>query len=204
MPHAPRLGLQIAFVVRVGRHVQRQALDHRDAQALQGQHFGRVVGQQAHALHAQLLEHAGRHGVVAGIVGQAQQAVGLDRVGPRLLQRVGANLVDQADAPALLAQVQQHAAPGLGDGLQAGLKLSPAVTLQAVERVAGQALAVQTGEYRLAVVQAAQAHRRVLGTGLRVHQAVQVELTPVRGQPATHQGAGRGWRRRRRAGRGGR
>ena len=48
--------------------------------------------------------------VVAPVVLEAELEVGLDRVAPLILQRVGAHLVRQADAASLLVQVDEHAA----------------------------------------------------------------------------------------------
>ena len=51
--------------------------------------------------------------IIALVVGKAQPAVGVDRVEPAILQRIGAQLVGEADAAPFLAQVEQHAAAGL-------------------------------------------------------------------------------------------
>ena len=50
--------------------------------------------------------------VVALVVGEAEPLVGVDRVEPAVLQRVGAELVGEADAAAFLAQVEQDPAAG--------------------------------------------------------------------------------------------
>ena len=56
--------------------------------------------------------------VVAEVGREAEAFVGLDGVGTRVLERVGLELVEEADAPALLAaQVDDHAATG---GVDAG------------------------------------------------------------------------------------
>jgi hypothetical protein len=53
--------------------------------------------------------------------------VGLHRVGAGVLQLVGAQLVEQADAAALLQQVQQHAAAFRRDPAHRQVELMPAV-----------------------------------------------------------------------------
>ena len=45
--------------------------------------------------------------IIALVVGEAEPAVGVDRVEPAILQRIGAQLVGEADAPPFLAQVEQ-------------------------------------------------------------------------------------------------
>src|SRR2546426_21184 len=83
----------------------------------------------------------GLFGVVAAVLGQAEGGIGLIRVQPGILQRVGVELVVQADAAALLAQVEQDAADVVDafDGLP---QLRAAVTAGRAEHVPGQALGV--------------------------------------------------------------
>ena len=59
--------------------------------------------------HPEVREHVARDLVAARVVGQAEQAVGVDRVVAVRLQRVGANLVGETDASALLPQVEDGA-----------------------------------------------------------------------------------------------
>jgi hypothetical protein len=68
-----------------------------------------------------------RGGVVAGILGQAQREVCLVRVEPFVLQVVRVELVVQADAAALLPQVEQNAA-GIGDPFDGLAELTATVT----------------------------------------------------------------------------
>jgi hypothetical protein len=100
-------------------------LGNGDAHVGQGFDLARVVGHQAQRLHAQVLEHRQAHGVVTLVGGETQALVGFDGVGAAILQLVGADLVQQADATAFLAQVQQHATAFTGDGLQAASSCEP-------------------------------------------------------------------------------
>ena len=97
-------------------------------------------------------EELGAGAVVAQVGSEAEPGVGLDGVGPLVLQAIRADLVEQADAPPLLAQVEQNALAGLGDPFQRLLQLKATVTAQAEQRIAGQALGMDTGQYRLVVV----------------------------------------------------
>ena len=56
-----------------------------------------------------MAEDFGRRGVFAPVNRQAECEVGIDRIEPTILQRVGADLVGQADTPTFLRQVQQNA-----------------------------------------------------------------------------------------------
>ena len=87
--------------------------------------------------------------VVAQVGGQAELEVRVDGVEPLLLQLVGAQLVQQADAAALLREVEQHAAALLLDHRERRLELLAAVAAQRVEDVAGEALGVHAHEHVL-------------------------------------------------------
>ncbi len=84
---------------------------------------------------------------VAQVGGQAEALVGLDGVQAVLLQPVGAQLVQQADAAALLGQVEQHALALALDHRQRRSQLPAAVAALRVEDVAGEALRVHAHEH---------------------------------------------------------
>ena len=65
-----------------------------------------VVRHQLDALHAEVLEHVDGGVVLARVVRQTEQTVRIDRVVPLLLQFVRADLVREADASALLTEVE--------------------------------------------------------------------------------------------------
>ena len=85
--------------------------------------------------------------VVAQVGGQAELEVGVDGVEPLLLELVGLELVEQADAAPLLGEVEQHALALALDHRQRRLELLAAVAAQRVEDVAGQALGVHADEH---------------------------------------------------------
>ena len=75
--------------------------------------------------------------------GRPELDVRVDRVVALVLQAVGADLVADADAAALVAaQVDDHAEALLGDPLHRRVELHAAVAAQRPEHVTGQALAV--------------------------------------------------------------
>ena len=81
---------------------------------------------------------------------------------PLVLEVVGAQLVVEADAAALLAHVDDDAAALLGDHLHRLLELLAAVAAHAAEDVAGDALAVHAHEHRLIAVDVAHDEGDVL------------------------------------------
>jgi hypothetical protein len=129
--------------------------------------------------------------VVAGVGVEAQLQVGFDRVGAGFLQAVGADLVDQADAAAFLAQVEQDAAAFGGDFLQRAFELGAAVAALREHHVAGQAFRVDARQRRLAAAEVAQRHGQVFLAGRVLDEGVQRELRPRRRQGARGGPAGR-------------
>src|SRR5690606_19699570 len=73
---------------------------------------------------------------------QVQELVRFDGVGAERLQRVRANLVRQADAAALLPQVQEHAGPAARDLRLRALELLAAIALHRPEHFARQTFRV--------------------------------------------------------------
>ena len=92
------LRLEVAAVVPVGRHHERDPVDHVDAQRPQPVDLARVVRHQPHRLDPERRQHVRGDGVVALVVAEPEGDVRLDRVQAVVLQRVGADLVRQADA----------------------------------------------------------------------------------------------------------
>ena len=107
-------------------------------------------------------EDLGADAVVAQVGGQAELEVGVDGVEALLLELVGAQLVEQADAAALLGEVEQHALALALDHRQRRLELLAAVAAQRVEDVAGEALGVDADEHVLGAGDVALDHRDVV------------------------------------------
>src|SRR3972149_2956432 len=120
--------------------------------------LGGVIGQQAYLLEPQVEEDLHTDPVVAPVGGEAQGLVGLDGVVAEcLLEGVGADLVAEADAAALLAHVHQDAPALLRYLFHRQLYLVAAVAAQGVKDVAGDALGVdadKNGLRRFDVVKA--------------------------------------------------
>ena len=100
---------------------------------------------------------------------------------PCLLQLVRLQLVEQADAAALLRHVEQDAALLGRDQRQRELELLAAVAAQRVEDVAGEALGVHAHEHVLGAVDVAVHERDVRLAGERLAEGDRGELA-VRGR----------------------
>jgi hypothetical protein len=75
----------------------------------------------------QPLQHPRSHRKVALVVAEAEAKIGVDRVEALILQRIGAQLVDQPDAAPLLTEVQQYPPSRSGDRGDGVAQLRPAV-----------------------------------------------------------------------------
>ncbi len=128
----------------------RNALRHPDSGVLERGDLLGIVRQQAHALDLEIAQNLGGHAIVAQVGLETQAFVGFHRVGAAVLQFVGPQFVQQADAAPLLVLVNQQPAAFFGDQVQRQLQLRPAIAPQTVEHVAGQALRVDADQRRLA------------------------------------------------------
>ena len=105
--------------------------------------LGRVVGEQADPADAELAQHRRRRPEVALVVAEAEVVVGVDRVQAAVLQAVGAQLVGEADAAALLREVEQDAGTLVRHPADGAAQLVAAVAAQRAQEIAGEALRVQ-------------------------------------------------------------
>jgi hypothetical protein len=86
MAHAVALGPQVRQVMQSWTAGQGQPLHHFGAAGSQAFHLVRVIGEQAHARDAQVLDDARRGRIGACIGGQAELKVGLHRVTAHVLE----------------------------------------------------------------------------------------------------------------------
>ena len=120
---------------------------HLDPQFLQAFDLVGVIGQEADGIDSQVPQDEAGHGVVPFVHFVAQEQVGLGGVVAQVLEVVGPQFIQQADAPALLAQVEDDAAAGRGDLLQGQLQLLAAVAALGAEDVAGEAFGVEPHQH---------------------------------------------------------
>jgi hypothetical protein len=165
-------------------HSGRNPLGDRHTTAAELLGLVRVVAQQPGPVGAQREQHLGGRGVVPLILAPSERQVRLVRVQPSLLQRVRVQLGVQADAAALLAQIEQEP-PGVGDAFHRLAQLRPAVAALAAEHVAGQAFAMRP-------------HQRRPAAGRRLHQRpppvaeAERDVFPAVDQPVERQHTGSG------------
>src|SRR5579872_348375 len=105
MARAVRLRLEVEPVVLVGGNDVRHPPVYSNSVSLELLDLARIVREQANRADGQAREHVRRDRVVALVVVEAEGEVRVHRIQPAVLQSVGADLVDQAYPPALLAKV---------------------------------------------------------------------------------------------------
>ena len=127
-------------------------------------------------------EHRAQHAVVAHIGAKTKLFVGLHRVGAGILQLIGLDLIEQANAATLLPEVEQGAPALCGDRLQRRLQLVAAVATQAEQGVASEAFRVHPHQHRLAVAHIPHGQHQVLLVGFRVFETVHIEIAPLGGE----------------------
>src|SRR5579884_40907 len=136
VPHLLSFRLEIFAVIRIGRNAQRDPLDDLQPVAFQSRDLHGVVGHKPDLLETQIDHDLRADAIIPQIGLKAEHLVGLHGIGALLLQLIGAQLIDQADAAPLLLQIDQHAAPLIGDHLQRQVQLAAAVALERVEQIA--------------------------------------------------------------------
>ena len=134
-------GSQVFAVLLVGRDDEGYLFRYFNAEAFQTHNFPGVVGQQAELVRSQVMQDLGADAVVAQVVRIAELEVGLHGVQPLLLELVGMEFCRQANAAALLPEVEQHAA-FLRNAAHGGMELAAAVAAAGAEDVPGKAFAV--------------------------------------------------------------
>src|SRR6202022_4665837 len=100
------LRLEIARVLGVRGDLERHLIDDLEAEALDPGDLARVVREEANRREPEVGEDLRADPVVPGVGREAELGVRLDRVTALLLQLVGLELVEQADAATLLRHVE--------------------------------------------------------------------------------------------------
>ncbi len=105
--HAPCLRAHVLRVVLVRSMLDRYLGAHRQPVALQAKDLLRVVRKDPDRGEPEVGEDLRADPVVAQVGWQPKALVGFDRVKAVLLQAIGAQLVEQANASPLLGEVEQ-------------------------------------------------------------------------------------------------
>ena len=110
MPQLVTFGLQVPGVGSADRHLQRHPLSHAQAVRLEPHDLAGIVGEKPDRRQAQVGQDLGAGPVFPQVGGESQRLVGFDRICALVLQGVGPDFVEQADAAAFVfGKVDQDA-----------------------------------------------------------------------------------------------
>jgi len=163
VPGAGRLRLEVGAVELGRRNHERDATAHAGAELFQLHDLVRIVGHQMDRGHVQTRQHVGRDRVVALVITEPEGQVGFHGIEPSVLERIGAHLVEDADAPALVPQVEHRSTVGLADEREGAVQLLAAVAAQRAEGIAGKTLGVQPDKHGSLATQVAAGEHDHLG-----------------------------------------
>ena len=107
-------------VVRIDARIVWHALRQLNAVGFKGFQLAWVIGHQFKLLNTKVIKHRAAHAVFTLVGGKTEAFIGFYRICALVLQRVGADFIQQANAAPFLAQVQQHAPPFGGNRTQRG------------------------------------------------------------------------------------
>ena len=183
MAEAFALGAEVLFGVGLGFDESGDALSDLDAGAFKGGHLVGIVGEEADAFQAEVLHDGDGEVVVAEVDVEAELEIGVDGIGAVVLEFVGAELVHDADAAALLLLIDDEAAAFGGDLVEGQFELGAAVAAKGVEDVAGEALGMDADDGWFAAERAHAQDDGFFGGGRQVaDEAVDTECAEAGGK----------------------
>lgn len=130
VPHSLFFGLQIAQVVGIRHHFDRNVADNLQAVSLQADTLDGIVSEEFHLLDAELAQNLGSAAIVTLVGLEAEVYVGFHRVEAFFLQFIGGNLVHQSDAAAFLLHIYHDALAFLVNLLHSLVELFATVAAQ--------------------------------------------------------------------------
>src|SRR5258707_12477616 len=145
------LDAEVPCVLGVLRMDDGHALLDAEPIPLEPHDLARIVRDGTDGVEPEIEQDLRADAVVAGIGRETEVLVGLDGVGAPVLKLICLELPEEADAPALLIEIHDDAAPLGLDHLHGGLELPSAVAAHGVKHVARETLRVQAHERALAV-----------------------------------------------------
>ena len=137
------LRIKIALIMGIRFRADGQLIDDLQSISLQAYYFFRIISKKANLTNTEIVENLGTHPVVAEVGREAQFFVSLYSIKAFLLEFIGVDFCREADAPALLAEVEEHS-PVLCDPLERSLELAATVTPAGGEYVSGETFGVDS------------------------------------------------------------
>ena len=176
MAHFFLLGFEVEFVFSGGRDFDGDALGDGDAVLADVVDFLRVVCQEADVGCAEISENLCAGHVLAKVGSEAELEIRFDGVIAFVLQGIGADLIDEADAAAFLTQVDEDAPTFFGDLAHGCGELLAAVAAERSEAVAGEAFGVNAAEDGRSVIDLPHSEGDVVLAIHAIHEAVDLKV----------------------------
>jgi hypothetical protein len=142
MIHAKSLRTQVVRIFRSRGYLDGSPMANFNPKPLQFPNLRGVIRNQVDGLYSQIANHQGCGGVITFIGLMPQLQIRFNCIKTRILEIVGSKLVHEADAPALLSEVEQHTALRVPDHLEGAFQLLAAVAPQGAEDITCEALRV--------------------------------------------------------------
>ena len=132
-----------------GRRTAWNALDNADACLLKLPDLVRIVRKQPHSADPERFQGLRGKGVVSRIGRESEPAICFHRVETLVLQFIGLQFIDQANAAAFLREIEHNTGRFFRDLPERKLELCAAVAPLRRENVAGETLRVDANQRRL-------------------------------------------------------
>src|SRR5258708_18034981 len=156
------LGPHVASALLVGGLNDRHSFVDAKAVPLESDHLARIVGDWTDRLETKVEQNLRADAVLAQIGLEPELLVGLHRVGPAILKLVCLELVEEADAPPFLVEIDDDPLSVGRDELHRFHELPAAVAAERMEDVAGETLRVHPDERVFTRAKLAEDERDVL------------------------------------------
>lgn len=139
-------GAEVFGVMRVGLDFEGYVFYDFEAVADEADAFFGVIGHEADFGDIEVAEDLGADAVIALVGAEAEGCIGFDGVHALLLEFVGFEFIDEADAASFLLDIEDSAASFLFDALHSGVELVAAIAAEGAEYIAGRARGVDADE----------------------------------------------------------
>jgi hypothetical protein len=146
MAHLLLLGEQVLECGFFRFDLERDTFDDLEAGVAESAKFIGIVRHQAQAPGAQKLDYFRALMVFAFIDAESELQIRLDRIGPLILKRIGADLINDADAAPFLLLINYDAPSLLLHHLHRSFQLRPAIAFRGMKHVPGQTLRMNANQ----------------------------------------------------------
>ena len=127
MPHAFFFGLKIVGVIIPGGNDNGDTFNDLKSVAGNTDQFAGVVGEQPDTFYALIQQDLYADPILPQISGKSEFLIGFDGIASLILKFVGMDLIENADTPALLAQIDKDSGAGFCDLPHGGMELIAAI-----------------------------------------------------------------------------